>query len=381
MTLNEPTWDDARTIAHQLFAALPTVSISLDCAAGRVLAKDLLALVDLPTFETSAMDGYAVAGAGPWKIVAYSRAGQPLDISLSTGEAVGITTGAVIPQGTFGILRWEDATVDGDTLAGETSEGKDIRPSGAECLMGDLLISAGTVLSPAMVGLAAAVGHDEIEVRIKPKVAVIILGDEILRSGLPHNGMVRDSLGVQLPAWFAKLGCEVHATTFVEDTLDAHIDAIKSAGSADIIVTTGGTAVGERDYLHQAIDALGGEFHVDQIKVRPGHPQLLASIGGKPLLGLPGNPQSALAALMTLGVPVIESLLGIPEVQLPVIASKENLTAPTGFTRMIVGSIVDGDFISSPYLGSAMMRGVAMGTGFAVVTNPATNIRWVGLPS
>jgi len=381
MTLNEPTWDDARTLARQLFKVLPSEIIPLDFAPGRVLAIDILALVDLPTFDTSAMDGYAVAGAGPWKIVAYSRAGQPLGITLSPGEAAGITTGAVIPQGTFGILRWEDATVNGDTLEGTTSEGKDIRLSGAECLTGDLLISAGTSLSPAMVGLAAAVGHDEIEVRIKPKVALILLGDEILRSGLPHNGMVRDSLGVQLPAWFAKLGCEVHATTFVEDTLDAHIDAIKSAGSADIIVTTGGTAVGERDYLHQAIDALGGEFHVDQIKVRPGHPQLLASIGGKPLLGLPGNPQSALAALMTLGVPVIESLLGIPEVQLPVIASKENLTAPTGFTRMIVGNIVDGDFISSPYLGSAMMRGVAMGTGFAVVTNPATNIRWVGLPS
>jgi len=384
MTLIEPSWDLAREFAAKFVSKIDIETVNIADATDRVLAVAATSLVALPTYQTSAMDGYAVAGFGPWKIVGEVKAGAPYQRTLQNGEAVGIATGAVIPDGTFGILRWEVATLVGDELSGETTAGKDFRPAGEEAKLGEVLISEGTLLSPGAVGLLAASGYDQVKVFRRPKVALLLLGDEIKRSGLPEQGLVRDSLGPQLPGWLKKLGCEVSAIEYISDQLDLTIDAISRASqSADLIVTTGGTADGPRDYLHEAIAKLtnlNGKIHVNKVAVRPGHPQILGEVNAKPLLGLPGNPQSAVVALMTLGQPLIDSFFGRPLRELPLISSDDQFDAPSGFTRLVLGNLDGCRFKMGKHLGSAMLRSLAHAEGFAVCTNPPTTLRWLGLP-
>ncbi|MFM1758291.1 MAG: hypothetical protein RL193_868 [Actinomycetota bacterium] len=382
MTLVEPSWDEARNAAANLSTYLGKVALPLSEAIDRIIAIDAKPLVQLPTYETSAMDGYVVAGNGPWKLIGEIKAGAPFKGAMKDGEALGIATGAVIPDGAFGVLRWELAKVDGVLVSGETSERKDFRPAGEEAKLDEVIISKGSKLNPARIGLLAASGYDSIEVSIKPKVALILFGDEIQLSGLPKDGLVRDSLGPQIPAWIEKLGCEVISVEYVSDNLNETISAIdKASKSADIVVTTGGTADGPRDFLHTAVGALNGEMVIDKVACRPGHPQLLAIVNTTPLIGLPGNPQSAVVALMTLGKPLIDSMLGIAHKELPKITTKENFEAQPGFTRLVLGTLDQGNFSAGQFLGSAMLRSLAHADGFAICTNPSTSLRWLGLPS
>jgi molybdopterin molybdotransferase len=330
------------------------------------------------------MDGYAVAGKGPWKIVGEVKAGAPMKDALKDKTAVKIATGSVIPENTFGVIRWEVATVDGDELSGEVKQGQDIRPEGLESKQGDVLAAAGTVLNPGLIGLLAAAGHDALAVVRKPRATIILLGDEIVLDGLPHDGLVRDALGPQLPGWLHRLGVEVIATEYVSDELELVEKAFAAATkNSDIIFTTGGTADGPRDHVHAAIAALKGELIIDRVKVRPGHPMLLAHINKVPLVGLPGNPQSAIVALLTLGQPVIDALMGRKETELNQIVTGDDIDVPEGFTRLVLGNIVDGWFEMGEYLGSAMLRGLAHSTGFGVADKSMEEgemVAWLPLP-
>jgi len=159
-TLVEGSWDDARAIAQSTFKQLKSESLPVEQCVNRTVAVDAKSLVDLPTYATSAMDGYAVSGPGPWKIVGEVKAGLPMKGGLTSGKAVGIATGAVIPEGTFGIIRWETAQVDGAELNGAVVKDQDIRPPAHECKAGDVIVSKGSVLNPAMIGLLAADSFD-----------------------------------------------------------------------------------------------------------------------------------------------------------------------------------------------------------------------------
>jgi molybdopterin molybdotransferase len=382
--IQEAHWEQARSEAYGSWKKLPAEKISIGACLDRTLAKDALALVELPTYPTSAMDGYAVAGKGPWKIVGEVKAGAPMKGALKDKTAVKIATGSVIPENTFGVIRWEVATVDGDELSGEVKQGQDIRPEGLESKQGDVLAAAGTVLNPGLIGLLAAAGHDTLEVVRKPRAIIILLGDEIVLDGLPHDGLVRDALGPQLPGWLHRLGVEVIATEYVSDELELVEKAFAAAAkNSDIIFTTGGTADGPRDHVHAAIAALKGELIIDRVKVRPGHPMLLAHINKTPLVGLPGNPQSAIVALLTLGQPVIDALMGRKETELNQIVTGDDIDVPEGFTRLVLGNIVDGWFEMGEYLGSAMLRGLAHSTGFAVADKSMEEgemVAWLPLP-
>jgi molybdopterin molybdotransferase len=382
--IQEAHWEQARSEAYGYWKKLPAEKITIGACLDRTLAKDALALVELPTYPTSAMDGYAVAGKGPWKIVGEVKAGAPMKGALKDKTAVKIATGSVIPENTFGIIRWEVATVDGDELSGEVKQGQDIRPEGLESKQGDVLAAAGTVLNPGLIGLLAAAGHDALEVVRKPRATIILLGDEIVLDGLPHDGLVRDALGPQLPGWLHRLGVEVIATQYVSDELELVEKAFATAAkNSDIIFTTGGTADGPRDHVHAAIAALKGELIIDRVKVRPGHPMLLAHINKTPLVGLPGNPQSAIVALLTLGQPVIDALMGRKETELNQIVTGDDIDVPEGFTRLVLGNIVDGWFEMGEYLGSAMLRGLAHSTGFGVADKSMEEgemIAWLPLP-
>jgi molybdopterin molybdotransferase len=382
--IQEAHWEQARSQAYESWKRLPSEKVLISSCVDRTLATDALALVELPTYPTSAMDGYAVCGKGPWKIVGEVKAGAPMKGSLKEGTAVKIATGAVIPDKTFGIIRWEVATVDGENLSGDVKEGQDIRPAGLESKKGEVLAAAGTILNPGVIGLLAAAGYDSLDVVRAPKATIILLGDEIVLDGLPHDGLVRDALGPQLPGWLQRLGVEVIATEYISDELNLVVDAFaKAAKSSDIIFTTGGTADGPRDHVHAAIAELKGELIVDRVKVRPGHPMLLAHINNVPLVGLPGNPQSAIVALLTLGQPVIDALMGRKKVELNQIVTGDDIEVPEGFTRLVLGNVVDGWFEMGEYLGSAMLRGLAHSTGFAVADKSMEEgemVAWLPLP-
>ena len=382
--IQEAHWEQARSEAYGSWKKLPAEKLSIDACVNRTLAKDALALVELPTYPTSAMDGYAVSGSGPWSIVGEVKAGAPMKGALKDKSAVKIATGAVIPENTFGIIRWEIATVDGEKLSGEVKQGQDIRPAGLESKKGELLATAGTILNPGLIGLLAAAGYDSLDVVRAPRATIILLGDEIVLDGLPHDGLVRDALGPQLPGWLHRLGVDFIATQYVSDELNLVVDAIAAAAkNSDIIFTTGGTADGPRDHVHAAIESLKGELIIDRVKVRPGHPMLLAHINNIPLVGLPGNPQSAVVALLTLGQPVIDSLMGRKEAELNQIVTGDDIDVPEGFTRLVLGNVVDGWFEMGEYLGSAMLRGLAHSTGFAVADKSMDEgemVAWLPLP-
>ncbi len=386
----EADWWAARDAAGSVATVLGQEDVPVDEAAGRVLARDCTAACDLPSFDTSAMDGWVVAGPGPWRIVGDVAAGAPLREALLPGTGARIATGAVIPAGADAVLRWEDADVAAGEIRGSVVRGADIRAAGEECRVGDLIAPAGTEVGPALAGFLAATGHDVVPVVRRPRVTLLLLGDELLRSGIPSDGRVRDSLGPQLPRWLAGLGAEVVSREHVADQLESVVQAFTSAAaSVDLVITTGGTAAGPRDHVHAAIRAAGGELIVDRVAVRPGHPMLLACLpdgegAGVPIVGLPGNPHSAIVGLMTLARPIVDSMLGRPASLLRQVPSADELRAPAGHTRLIAGNVVDGVFELSPYGGSAMLRGLAQSTGFAVapegVTPAGSPVSWLPLP-
>ena len=384
----EVSWDYARIAASRAVSPLLHELLPLSQCLDRRVAEYYPALCDLPPYTTSSMDGWAVAGLGPWRIVGDVKAGAPYKEVLESGTAVRIATGAVIPRGTFGVIRWEVADVKDDYVHAVVSVGADIRAAGEESRKGDLLVARGTKLSPSHLGLLASTGYDNIKVFRKPRIAILLLGDELQLAGIPVNGLVRDSLGPQLPGWLERLGAEIVSLTYVTDELESVVRALTDAGpTCDLIVTTGGTADGPRDHVHAALQKIGASFFVDRVRSRPGHPALLAMLNlysPIPLLGLPGNPQSAIVGLMTLGAPLLGVFQGEVRPELAQVTSRNELKAPENFTRLVLGNLIDGKFEMGKHLGSAMLRGLVHASGFAVTESGTTpvggKVKWLPLP-
>jgi molybdopterin molybdotransferase len=382
--MREPDWYTARGLAASA-DPLATHRVPLTDADGATLAERVIALTDLPAFESSAMDGWAVSGEGPWQVIGEVLAGAPPGLELVTGQACVIATGSAVPRGTTGIVRREHGEVTGGRLVGDHTPGEDLRPAAEECRAGDVLAEPGRVVGPALIGLLAAAGLDSVAVRSVPRVAVVLFGDELVTQGVAGIGQVRDSLGPQLPGWIRRLGAEPVSLSRARDTLDAHVDRIRdAAASADVVITTGGTAAGPVDHLHDAVSALGGEFVVDSVAVRPGHPMALARVGKVWLLALPGNPQSAIVALLSLGQPLIAALLGRSGQVLPTVELGAAEPAPPTEHRLLAARLLEGRAVKVRHLGSAMLRGLAAADGFAVLppggATAGQRVEWLALP-
>ena len=201
-------WERARSVARDSAGGpLPVVTRGLAEALGHALARPLTALTDLPPFDTSAMDGWAVAGPGPWRVRGAAVLAGDRPEPLADGGAVPIATGARLPPGASAVLRREHGNAEdrGGTLRatgpGPVPAGRDVRPRGQECRAGESLVPAGVTVTPAVLGLAAAAGHDRVAVHRRPTVELLVFGDELLTSGPPRDGRVRDALGPLLPSW------------------------------------------------------------------------------------------------------------------------------------------------------------------------------------
>ncbi|MGW7264315.1 molybdopterin molybdotransferase MoeA [Streptomyces sp. NPDC054842] len=367
-------WPQARTAAERAGRAgtrRAPVSVPADAALGLVLAAPLGALTDLPSFDTSAMDGWALAGPGPWDVREEGvLAGHAEPERLTDGEAVRIATGARIPQDVTAVLRSEHGRIDDKGRLHATREvvhGQDIRPRGQECRSGDQLLPAGALVTPAVLGLAAAAGYDTLAVLPRPRAEVLVLGDELLTEGLPREGLIRDALGPMLPPWLRALGAEVVGVRRLGDDAEALHGAIAGSG-ADLVVTTGGTAFGPVDHVHPVLDRLGAELLVDGVEVRPGHPMLLARTKeNQHLVGLPGNPLAAVSGLLTLAEPLLRALAGRTAPEPYAMPLKDAVHGHPYDTRLIPVVLRAEQAVPLHYNGPAMLRGIAAADALAVV--------------
>ncbi|MEV0526929.1 molybdopterin molybdotransferase MoeA [Streptomyces sp. NPDC050439] len=368
-------WPAARTAAERAPRPMPSAAVPatvpLGQALGLVLAAPLVALTDLPSFDTSAMDGWVVAGPGPWDVRAEGiLAGHGRPEPLSDGEAVRIATGARIPQEATAVIRSEHGLTDDKGRLHprrDVTQGQDIRPRGQECRSGDHLLPSGSMVTPAVLGLAAAAGYDELPVIPRPRAEVLILGDELLTEGLPHEGLIRDALGPLLPPWLRSLGADVIAVRRLGDDAEALHQAL-TGSAADLIVTTGGTASGPVDHVHPILRRIGAELLVDGVAVRPGHPMLLARIRpDQHLVGLPGNPLAAVSGLLTLAEPLLRTLSGRPSPSAYTAALREDVHGHPHDTRLVPVTLSADHAVPLHYNGPAMLRGIAVADGLAVV--------------
>ncbi len=369
------SWHDARDIARAEGESARDLS-SLDIlpvaeARGRTLAHDLFALVDLPTASSSAMDGWAVCGDGPWRLGAAIRAGDSVPHEpLTSGSARAIATGAPIPTATTAVLRSEDGDVrfvDGAArlhlraLADPPRDGHHIRRAGEEVRRGEPILSAGTVLTAPRLALAAVAGFDEVTVVGAPTVDLVVLGDELSSRGIPADGGIRDAFLPALPSAMLGAGGRHAATWFGRDSHDATVAALRET-SAPLVVSTGGTARGPADFVRSALDTIGARISCDGVAVRPGHPVIMARFAdGRLFLGLPGNPLAAMLVFASLGVPLLAGMTGRTVPRTPLVLAGARIVNASTSTRLVPCVVDERGAVPTGWQGTAMLRGPRLG--------------------
>lgn len=371
MDFQNMNWDDARQTSYESLSQLPSEKVALAKAIGRTCAEDLIAQANLPPAHTAMMDGYAVAGNGPWKIAGSVRAGQYL-AEMEPGTALRVTTGAHIPPISSFVIPQEDAVIFETDVASHLPipVGKHIRVPGDEAKVGEVILPAGSKITPAIAGLAASSSIDQVHVTQIPVVDVLVTGDELVDTGIAQPGNIRDSLSIQIPSWLTGLGAKVGQLIRVRDDANETLTAISNC-SAPIIITTGGTAHGEFDYVRKALEKLNAKLMVDEINMRPGHPSVLAKLpSGQLVACLPGNPLAALVSYLTLVAPAINRLLGQPLTACSFAPLKSEF--PADRTRIVPVNLTTGKVVPTQYRGSAMLRGLANADALAVI-DPGTN--------
>ena len=297
--------------------------IAVEDALGRIVAADVTAPIDVPGHANSAMDGYAVRatdipdeGEATLRVTQRITAGE-VGSMIAAGEAARIFTGAPIPEGADAIAIQEDCRRDGAsvTVPGPLPSGTFVRPRGNDIRSGAVVLAAGTRVRPQEMGVAASVGIDRIEVRRRPRVAIVSSGDELRWPGEPlRPGQIYNSNRFTLLGLLRRLGCDIVDLGLVADTFEATRDVLlDGAARADVLITTGGVSVGEEDHVRQALEAIG-ELEMWKVRVKPGKPIVYGRIGACDLLGLPGNPVSALVTFCLFVRPFILRRLGAARV-------------------------------------------------------------------
>lgn len=305
----------------QLHKPLPRIAQkALAEASGYILAEHIIADFPSPRFTNSAMDGFAIAfdeSTTTFRIIGESAAGKPSGNILQAGEAVKISTGAVLPKGADTVLPVEDIEREGDSirLKKPIRKGQWVREEGAEYPKGALVLSSGTLLRPAHIALAAQLGLVGLPVYDAPILALLATGSEIVSAGTRISplaeGQIFDANTPMLQAAMRDAGANILPPQHVEDTLQSTLAALNDAlQRADIICTTGGVSVGEHDFIKQAATELGFTTIFWRVRQKPGKPLFFAKRGSTLLFGLPGNPVSTLMCFVHYVRPIIASMLG-----------------------------------------------------------------------
>jgi molybdopterin molybdotransferase len=310
------------SIADALAAVLARVRpleperVSLADAHGRVLLEPARAVTDLPPFPSSAMDGYAVRAAdtpGMLTIVAHTLAGRPTSTVLGPGQAIGVTTGGVVPDGADAVVPVENVVHEENSIeiGSAVTSGAHVRGRGGDVSAGDVVVPAGARVGAAHLGALAASGVTELVCSRRPLVRVLTTGSELRRAGEPLGpGEIYESNGTMLAALLAEAGAAVETLPPVEDEAAAHRQAIVRGLEADVLVTSGGVSVGSHDLVREVEAELGVEEVFWGVAMRPGKPLSFGVHGRSLVFGLPGNPVSTLVGALLFVRPALLALQG-----------------------------------------------------------------------
>jgi molybdopterin molybdotransferase len=313
------TLAEARSRLLALAGEPRTQVVSVNEALGRVVLEDVTAPEDAPPFDASMMDGYAVHAAdlvdGKQLVVSgTSKTGEPLGRALTPKTACRIFTGAVIPEGADTVVMQEDVTRKDDLAIFSTSPrvGQHIRRRGEDLSRGQVALSKGTRLRPAHLSLAATLDRRELAVARTPRVIVLATGDELRDPGTPGApGTIPESNGIAIASMVARCGGVCEIAPRMRDSVDDVRAAIERAlQDADVLVTVGGVSVGDHDVVRPALEAAGVTLDFWRVAIKPGKPICVGSKGGRIVLGLPGNPASAMVTFALFGIPLLRTMQG-----------------------------------------------------------------------
>jgi molybdopterin molybdotransferase len=367
--------DEARERILAGLRPMPTEIVALANAWNRVTAEPVIARLTQPPSDVSAMDGYALRAADgglheSLKVVGAAPAGHPFDGALGPGQAVRLFTGSVVPTGADAILLQEDAERSGDTVVvNETVvAGRHIRRAGQDFAKDDTVIPAGRRITARDVGLAAAANHPWLNVHRKPRVAILATGDEIAMPGepIPSGGIV-SSNSHALAALVRAAGGDPTVLPVAKDSTEAVAAVADQVVGFDLLVTTGGASVGDHDLVISGLQTRGLVLDFWQIAMRPGKPLLFGRLGAVPVLGLPGNPVSAMVCSALFLLPGLALMEGLPAGPPPTVAAvlgtavKEN-DRRADHLRSTVSTDDLGRVIVTPFpvQDSAMLRRLAL---------------------
>ena len=388
--------DEARDRILSRITPLEPIDVELLDALDMVLAADLVSGVDLPPFHNSAMDGYALRSietkpASPSNPVRFlvrgeSAAGHPADQSVTPSTAVRIMTGAPIPEGADAVVRFEDVRVlnrgSGSDqvprsnlmieLTSPCRDGQNVRNAGEDVQAGDIVLDRGAVIGPAQIGLLAALNVQRVSVIRRPVVAILATGDELVGLGADLKpGQIRDSNSLLIVGMVRRAGGEARSLGIAHDSEHDIRSNIHSAAEADLIVTCGGVSVGDFDVVKNVLQQ-EGQIDLWQVGIKPGKPMAFGSVGGTPLLGLPGNPVAAAVTFSQFGRPIIRRMLGMRVLAARRLTARlEHDVLNRGGRRNFVRGIVrqaEDEFTVAPVSrqGSGSLSGLALANCYIV---------------
>lgn len=369
--------EDARAALFALAAPLACEDVPLRAAAGRVLARDVHARRTQPPFAASSMDGYALRRAevepdAMFKVVGEAAAGHRFEGTLRPGQAVRIFTGAPVPTGADFVVIQEDTTRRGDliSLGHGISDKDNIRPAGGDFKEGQTL-SAPRRLRPADIALLAAMNIAQVPVTRKPIVAILATGDELVQPGeTPGPDQIVASNSYGLAAMLDRLGASVRILPIARDTPASLKQAFALAAGADLIVTIGGASVGDHDLVAPVAAEIGMEQSFYKVAMRPGKPLMAGRLGASVMIGLPGNPVSAMVCGTVFVVPLLEKMLGLGEAAPPLFTAPlgADLGANGNRTHYMRATLTDGKVFPAAQQDSSLLH--VLSAADALVVRP-----------
>jgi molybdopterin molybdotransferase len=352
---------------------LPAETRPIDEALGLVLAEQVIASGDVPSCANSAMDGFAVQAGEAGRtltVIGESRAGQPADVAVGAGEAIRISTGAVMPEGADAVAPIELADDQGESvrLLEEFESGRNVRLAGEDLRAGDAVLAPGRVLGPAGLGIAVAAGRAELQCVRRARVAVVATGDELREPGAElAPGELHNSNLTTLQALVRAGGGEVVLASHVGDDADATARCLAAAlEQADVVVCSGGVSVGPHDHVKGALTELGVEQHFWRVALRPGRPTWFGSHGAKLVFGLPGNPVSAMVTFLLFVAPALRAIEGRPQQPTTSVKLGEPIARHSGRDECVRVRLEGGEAFATGPQGSHILSSMTLADALAV---------------
>ncbi|MBU6340793.1 MAG: molybdopterin molybdotransferase MoeA [Bacteroidetes bacterium] len=368
----------------ELLAALsrmPEALLPLEQAQGLVLSRAVFAPLDVPMFDQSAMDGYACSGLlSEYHCVDVVQAGDSRNIVLKPGECVRIYTGARVPKGTDWVLMQEKSSIQGETvhvLDEKPAIGQNIRRQGSQIRAGERALEAGTVLSPGALGFLAMLGFGEVWVYARPRVGVLVTGNEIKAAGsILKPGEIYESNSILLKSALKQLGLETEKSLQTLDNVpDIRAALERLENACDVLLVTGGISVGDFDLVGPVLQEMGCKTLFYKVAQKPGKPLFVGFLGQKLVIAMPGNPGAVMSCFYVYVWPALRSLMGfgnphLPEAQIPLAQAVLN---PAGRALFLKVKIADNQALVLEKQGSDMLQSFAYTQGLAFIP-PETNV-------